>query len=173
MWPVTFLVMAWRRIQHQTGELFLLRAPEIVGMKLEITRLSTVLPTVGHGQRDLRTRLHLPRNQVRSDELLSDVTSHAKQLPGNPFGNLQSSAPEGIPLNLATLGGEGSHPGSESQEVTLTGEVTLLSRSVADQDQLIRLNIEDGLIFVKREFGYLQSNVSWPWKHIARRPRSR
>ena len=53
----------------------------------------------------------------------SDVTSHAKQLPGNPFGNLQSSAPEGIPLNLATLGGEGSHPGSEPQEVTLTGEV--------------------------------------------------
>lgn len=44
---MTFLVMAWRRIQHQTGELFVLRPPEIVGMKLEITRLSTVLPTVG------------------------------------------------------------------------------------------------------------------------------
>lgn len=32
----------------------------------------------------------------------------------------------------------------EPQEVTLTGEVTLLSRSIAGQDQLIRLNIEDG-----------------------------
>jgi hypothetical protein len=47
VWPVTFLVMAWRRIQHQTGELLVLRPPEIAGMKLEITRLSTVLPTVG------------------------------------------------------------------------------------------------------------------------------
>lgn len=32
----------------------------------------------------------------------------------------------------------------EPQDVTLVGEVTLLSRSVAGQDQLIRLNIEEG-----------------------------
>jgi hypothetical protein len=32
----------------------------------------------------------------------------------------------------------------EPQDVTLTGEVTLLSRTIAGNDQLIRLNIEDG-----------------------------